>query len=173
MKKIILFISFILIYSTAFAQKQQYKLVEGELGVSMPFGIPHVYGEQSTEIYPGLYGELRFNIPNRHLSVGTQLYIIGWTVTGYEVYEEKYNTIALNTVFDYNFNEIKGFLLPFIGSGIGLADLNRLSVLYISPRIGIEAWNRIRFSFGYNLTNRSYSGFVVKLGFVVGGGKKK
>ena len=173
MKKIVLFIGFILIHSTVFAQKQQYKLVEGELGVSMPFGIPHVYGEQSMEIYPGLYGELRFNIPDRHLSIGTQLYITGWTVTGYDTHENKYNTIALNTVFDYNFNEIKGFILPFIGSGIGLANLNEDSELYISPRIGVEVWNRIRFSFGYNLTARSYSGFVCKLGFVIGGGKKK
>ncbi|MDR1182392.1 MAG: hypothetical protein LBL13_10495 [Bacteroidales bacterium] len=173
MKKVILLTGFIVIYSAVFAQKQQYKLVEGELGLSMPFGMPATYGEESLEISPGLYGEIRFNIPNRHLSVGAQLYITGWTVTGYDTYTSKRNTIALNTVFDYNFNEIKGFLLPFAGFGIGLANLNESSELYISPRIGVEVWNRLRFSFGYNFTAYSYSGFVVKLGFVVGGGKKK
>jgi hypothetical protein len=173
MKKIILFTGFILIYSIMFAQKQQYKLVEGELGVAMPFGMPAVYGEQSTEIYPGLYAELRFNIPNTHLSIGNQLYLASWTVTGYETYTEKYSTVVFNTVYDYNFNEIKGVLLPFVGSGIGFGYLQKEAVLYISPRIGVEVWNRIRFSFGYNLTARSYSGFVVKLGFVFGGGKKK
>jgi hypothetical protein len=173
MKKILLFIVFISIYSIVFAQKQQYRFVEGELGVSMPFGIPQVYGEQTTKLYPGLYGELRFNIPNRHLSIGTQLYLAGWEITGYDIYKRKCNTVALNTVFDYNFNEIKGIIMPFAGSGIGLADLNRSSTLFVSPRIGFEVWNRIRFSFGYNLTDRSYSGFVVKLGFVIGGGKKK
>jgi hypothetical protein len=172
MKQIILLTGFIVIYSAAFAQKQQYRLVEGELGVSMPFGIPATYSEQSMEISPGLYGEIRFNIPDRHLSIGTQLYLAGWTVKGYDV-SNKRNTVALNTVFDYNFSEIKGFLLPFAGSGIGLASLNESSKLYISPRIGVEVWNRLRFSFGYNITNRLYSGFVVKLGFVAGGGKKK
>jgi hypothetical protein len=173
MKKIILSIIFILAYSIIFAQKQEYKLVEGEFGVSMPFGIPKVYGEQTQELYPGLFAEIRFNIPNRHLSIGNQLYLAGWTVTGYEVFKDKYNIVALNTVFDYNFNEIKGIIMPFAGSGIGLADLNSASTLFISPRIGFEVWNRLRFSFGYNLTARSYSGFVVKLGFVFGGGKRK
>jgi hypothetical protein len=172
MKKIIFFTGFILFCSTAFAQKQQYRLVEGELGVSMPFGIPDVFGEQTEDIYPGLYGELRFNIPNRHLSIGTQLYLAGWEITGYgRKYE--YHTLAFNTVFDYNFNEIKGIFLPFAGSGIGLANLDGSSILFISPRIGVEVWNRIRFSFGYNLTAYSYKGFVVKLGLVFGGGKKK
>jgi hypothetical protein len=173
MKKIILITGFILIYSAVFAQKQQYRLVEGDVGASMPFGMPAIYGEQTVDIYPGLYGELRFNIPNRHLSVGTQLYLTGWTVTGYEVYTSNCHTTVFNAVFDYNFNEIKGFLLPFAGSGIGMASLNGDASLYISPRIGIEAWNRIRFSFGYNLTSGPYKGFVVKLGFVFGGGKKK
>jgi hypothetical protein len=173
MQKIIFFISFIFICLNTVAQKDQYKLVEGELGVSMPFGMSATYGEETRELYPGLYGEIRFNIPDRHLSIGTQLYVTGWTVTGYETFTSKRNTVALNTVFDYNFNEIKGFLLPFAGSGIGLANLNESSELYISPRIGVELWNRLRFSFGYNWTVRSYDGFVVKLGFVVGGGKKK
>jgi hypothetical protein len=173
MKKIFSFLCFIFICSTALAQKQQYKFAEGEFGVSMPFGMSAIYGEESREIYPGLYGEIRFNIPNRHLSIGAQLYLAGWTITGYDTYVSKRNTVALNTVFDYNFNEIKGFLLPFVGSGIGLANLNESSELYISPRIGVEVWNRVRFSFGYNYTARSYDGFVVKLGFVVGGGKKK
>jgi hypothetical protein len=109
------------------------------------------------EIYPGLYGELRFNIPNSHLSIGNQLYITSWTVTGYETSKVKYSTVAFNAIFDYNFNEIKGILLPFAGSGIGLANLDKSSIFYVSPRIGVEVWNRLRFSFGYNLTARSYS----------------
>jgi hypothetical protein len=173
MKKIILFTVFISFYSIIFAQKQEYRLVEGEFGVSMPFGIPKVYNKQTQELYPGLYSEMRFNIPTRHLSAGIQLYVAGWTVTGHEMFESKYNTVTLNTVFDYNFNEIKGIIMPFAGSGIGFADLNSKATLFISPRIGFEVWNRLRFSLGYNLTARSYSGFVVKLGFVFGGGKLK
>jgi hypothetical protein len=69
--------------------------------------------------------------------------------------------------------KIDNILLPFAGSGIGFASLKKSSRLYISPRIGFEVWNRIRFSVGYNWTAYSYSGFVVKLGFVIGGGKKK
>jgi hypothetical protein len=80
---------------------------------------------------------------------------------------------SLNTVFDYNFNEIKGVIMPFAGSGVGFVDLNGSAILFVSPRIGFEVWNRLRFSLGYNLTSRLYSGFVVKLGFVFGGGKQK
>jgi hypothetical protein len=172
MKKIALFMVFISIYSSLSAQTQQYRLVEGEFGVSLPFGMPKVYEEQSIDIYPGLYGEIRFNIPNRHLSIGTQLYITSWDIIALGM-TQNHHTSAFTTVFDYNFNEIKGFLLPFIGSGIGLASLDETAILYISPRIGVEVWNRVRFSFGYNLTDSSYSSFVCKLGFVFGGGKRK
>jgi hypothetical protein len=174
MKKVLLLIVFISAYSILFAQKQQYKLVEGELGISMPFGMRKIYGEQTIDRYPGLYGELRFNIPNRHLSIGNQVYITSWEVTGYEMYKTRYSTTVLfNTIFDYNFNEIKGFILPFAGAGIGMANINDYAKLYISSRIGLEFWNRARFSIGYNLTNIAGSSFVCKLGFVVGGGKQK
>jgi hypothetical protein len=185
MKKIILLTGFILIYSATFAQKQQYKLVEGELGGAMPFGwttTPLPTGVQSKGLGYGLYGELRFNLPNRHLSIGTQVcfWFAGTIVTVTDYSTARYNSrecIAQGTVVDYNFNEIKGFLLPFVGSGIGLASVSdnddASARPYISPRIGVEVWNRLRFSFGYNLTHYEYSGFIIKLGFVFGGGKKK
>ncbi|MDR3246970.1 MAG: hypothetical protein LBT50_11150 [Prevotellaceae bacterium] len=169
MNRITLLIVFISLYSCLFAQ--QYKRVEGEIGLSLPFGIPKVYSKQSLEISPGAYLEIRFNIPNSHLSIGSQFYATSWIVKANDQ-KEKYHTYAMSTVFDYNFKEIKGFLLPFAGSGIGFGNLNNSSELFVSPRIGIECWNRVRFSFGYNLTSSSHSGFVCKLGFVIGGGKK-
>ncbi len=98
------------------------------------------------------------------------------------------NKSTLMTFTDYNLRKHRN-ITPFVGLGVGLAfvdygyeakgvdghiqdytSYDRHAVL--TPRIGVEFYNRLRLTAEYRVMNKSYSHFGLNVGVVFGGGRK-
>ena len=176
--RVILIVAF---FSITFSSFGQYRMVEGEIGFGLPLYRSKLQDETNAIFAPSaIFGELRFNIPGSHFSPGVHIYIGGWEVNTSDNSTRKRNINAIMFVCDYNFNEIKNFIRPFTGFGIGNAQLfdGSLSTwtsgkFIISPRIGVEFWNRARLTLLYHITQKDYGSLNLNIGFVFGGGKIK
>ncbi len=88
--------------------------------------------------------------------------------------------VGVAAVFDYYFHHGK-FLSAFVGTGLGLAQRNTISSdidnsigicpsygPVISPRIGVELWNHVRFSIEARITQRDYNIAAFRIGYSFG-----
>ena len=185
-------VSTIVYLSITFSSFGQYRMVEGEIGFGLPLYRAELQGETNATFLPSsIFGELGFNIPGSHFSPGVQIYIGGWEVdipdylgTSDDLTVRR-GLRSIMPVFDYNFNEIKNFIRPFAGFGIGYAQLEYETIwthvdndsngkIIFAPRIGVEFWSRARLTLSYHMTTiKDFNSLNLNIGFVFGGGKIK
>lgn len=189
--KIILFVLFIVTFCHLTAQNNNsiIRLVELELGMGPNFG--NTYNGARAEIGSHILSEIRLNLNRVPVDVGLRFAIGSFSRKGTSSYF--YSHIlrhkTLTTYADYNYRKCRNVNL-FGGVGVGFSFIDneykstigtgpanhstlicRSAVL--SPRAGVEFFNRIRLTAEYKLMKKEYATFGINLGFVFGGGYRK
>ena len=151
-------------------------------------GILGVYGLNKFDPFTGIYVAARHNFADVPFDLGMEYTNTDFSnKKGYHFFKNQ----CLKVVSNYNFYKWKNFT-PFVGLGAGEAwftmeyeyhidrdDYVKGQCFILSPRIGFEAFDHVRFTLEYDLypgigQNRfKYSHHLeFKLGFAFGGGKK-
>jgi len=165
------------------------RLVEFELGMGPNIG--NKYNGAKSEIGSHILAEIRLNMKESPIDAGLRFAIGSFDRKGTSsyLYDHILRHKTLTTFADYNYRKLKSVSL-FGGLGIGLFFVDneykstvesgpayhstlicRSAVL--SPRIGVEFFNRVRLTAEYKLMKKEYATFGINLGFVFGGGYKK
>ena len=94
------------------------------------------------------------------------------------------NNKTLSLTTSYNFRRGKN-ISPFIGVGLGISAYDTFSWfgiypflrnelgLTFAPRIGIEIYRHFRLTMDVRLLNKRYNAICLRMGVIIGGGKKK
>ncbi len=161
----------------ATAQVRDVPLVEGGLSVGVMFPSVNLF---DTAGYPGgqVAAELRFNTSSK-FDVGTQVSMSRFKQEG--LFLNHPDVVAIFTpsvLFDYNWRPSEmmnmfvgaGFGFPFCVDGPDVAAY--VSGFEAFPRVGVEFYDRLRFTADYrvNFAGCGYAGFTI--GYVFGGRPK-
>ena len=126
--------------------------------------------------------EIRYNLKRKQLSPGFQFTFSGWNRQPHgegSGYHQNAFVFLLTT--DYNYTKISPKFTPFGGLGVGYSIIREWeswtfnspynynkSHFAISPRIGFEAFKRLRFTTEYMYLGHGNNFFNFRLGFVIG-----
>jgi opacity protein-like surface antigen len=193
MRKIILMAAVALTMAATGANAQNkyvdVKPFEFEVGVGMAAGGK----SDGTKATPGaaLFIEGRYNIGSTPFDIGLQGYLGSYDRDGVMVGGQRLDMHImprLVTVYgDYNFRQWRRVSL-FGGVGVGYAHVInqrqgetgfgigntvRDNFFAVTPRIGAEFFNHLRFTVDYKIISKDYSFFGVNLSFAFGGGVRK
>jgi len=189
MKKLLLLLVLFLI-PVVHLSAQNYnnvRLVEFELGMGPNIG--NKYNGAKSEIGGQFLAEIRLNMKESPIDAGLQLSLsfLSRKGTSTYYYDHSISHTILTTYVDYNFRKWKRMSL-FGGFGIGFAFVDNgydttipgsqddFTVLdrsfLLSPRIGVEFFNRVRLTIDYKMLSKEYAYFGASVGFVFGGGYK-
>ena len=177
------------------SEKPQGKLV-GEVNIGT--GVPlYRLGMDGYSPLMRLGVEARYYFPNSPWDIGLGSHIGGFTRsseagTPFYLSSQHYLAADYNYRINPNFSLFAGmeagvsiaYSLPKLNSGnkYGLSGVtfedgvqiysSRKITPYFAPRVGFEAWNRLRGTFSVGIMDKGDSNFNVRLGYVFGGSGK-
>lgn len=185
MKKTFLFLlAVIMSVSLGYAQqidKRKVQAVEAEIAVGTGIGMYKLGFDQNRLMLIGR-GEVRYNFPSGAFDLGLGAQITRMERASLSVTPSRYDVFPswqLYVVGDYNWQTSNNLSL-FAGLAAGVsrwtqASGNATSVVpdkwspYIAPRVGLEAWNRLRVTVSANIMNKETSFMGLSLGYAFGG----
>lgn len=164
---------------------------EGEVGAGIAFGADELNfdGNRTGATF---FAEGRYNIRRLPIDVGLQLAGTIFHREADNAGELKFKSWNVLAVADYNFRRCKNVSF-FAGFGAGYAALeNSAPVVFdisapnwagfstqdgqgsfcFMPRVGVELFHRLRFTFDYKFQEKANRHFDFTAGFVFGGGRK-
>ena len=127
--------------------------------------------ETSNKIGPQLGLEALWNLRQRPVDIGAELYI-GSAVRDHDTKGDLSNrTVSLLAVSDYNFSRGSKFS-PFIGVGMGvgwcevvIGDKEKCTRFCVAPRLGFLAFHHLRFTLDAHITKITYSHVGASVGY--------
>ena len=162
--------------------KRMFQAVEVEVGGGLGIGLDKMGYERNHLIY-SLKGEVRYNFPSGAFDIGLGAQAVRFDrsspgVMQYDAYVCS-PSYQLYLVGDYN-KRLNNQMTLFGGLGAGVSFWTQTSAYsisvapdklspYVAPRIGIEAWNRLRFTVSVNIMNKETSFVGFSLGYAFGG----
>lgn len=149
--------------------------------VGLTFGNANDKNGNTVRDQPGLSlgTAIHLNILKSRLSPGIEFTYSGWnrhTPSGVNAFHQK--SFILQGILDYNFISKNRWIRPFMGIGVGVSRIkataksdgyadSKTTHPAISPRVGMELFNKIRLTAEYKYQGKYNSFFDLKLGFVV------
>lgn len=164
---------------------------EGEIGVGAIFGADKLNFD-SNRIGATFYAEGRYNLRRFPLDVGLQVAGSIFHRDSDNAGNLEFRTWNVLAVSDYNFRQCKKVSF-FAGVGLGYAALDTSAPIVFDnstpnwagfstgdkkgsfcfmPRVGVELFHRLRFTFDYKFQEKANRHFDLTVGFVFGGGQK-
>lgn len=165
--------------------------LEGEIGVGAAFGGDKLNFDKN-RIGATFYAEGRYNMSRLPLDAGLQVSGSIFHRDSDNAGELEFKTWNIMAVSDYNFRRCKKVSF-FVGVGLGYAVLDNSAPVAFDdsepnwagfstgdksgsccfmPRVGMELFHRLRFTFDYKLQEKANRHFDLTVGFVFGGGKR-
>lgn len=183
-RTVLIFAVFIMSVSLARAQqvdKRKVQAVEVEVAGGTGIGLYKLGFDQNRLMYTGR-AEVRYNFPSGAFDLGLGAQLSRLERTSVSVTPSQYDVFPswqLYFVGDYNWQTSNNLSL-FAGLAAGFsrwtqASGNAASIVpdkwspYIAPRVGLEAWNRLRVTVSANLMNKETSFVGLSLGYAFGG----
>ena len=179
-------IAFSIISLISFSAKAQIpvRAFEFELSGGSSYPLVNLEGKELMGSIMNL--ELRHNLKNIPIEVGIEfnstLVDRGKDDKRPNNYRPDLTNSAISLTTSYNFRRGEKYS-PFIGIGLGIPVFDIFSFFYgkndtaggipFSPRIGIEIKRHLRFTADFRLLNPYYHTICLRMGIVLGGGKKK
>ena len=178
-------IAFSIISLISFSAKAQIpvRAFEFELSGGSSYPLVNLEGKELMGSIMNL--ELRHNLKNIPIEVGIEfnstLVDRGKDDKRPNNYRPDLTNSAISLTTSYNFRRGEKYS-PFIGIGLGIPVFDIFSFFYgkndtvggipFSPRIGIEIKRHLRFTADFRLLNPYYHTICLRMGIVLGGGKK-
>lgn len=181
--KRLLFLSLVAALSIVVFDANAQVKVEPYLGLTMP--IRNIGGSDVREV-AGLNAgfEVRKNLSSMPLSVGADLFVASSTrhkeklEGGHSSNSQRMAGVA--AVCDYNLLMSQNASL-FFGTGVGLAQRHTVRSgidkgigicpeygILLSPRVGVDLWHHLRFTFEARFTQRDYNVVAFRIGYAFG-----
>lgn len=164
---------------------------EGEIGVGLNFGSDKLNFDNS-RIGATFFAEGRYNFQRIPIDIGLQVAGSIFHRDAKNAGNLEFKTWNVLAVTDYNFRRCKKVSF-FAGFGLGYAALDTSAPIRFDnsnpnwagfstgekkgsfcfmPRVGIELFHRLRFTFDYRLQEEANRHFDLSIGFVFGGGRR-
>ncbi len=187
MKKLIFLAIATVCFISAEAQNgssQPVKDVEGEVSLGFNAAGQNIADKNIVGLNLGL--EMRANF-ERPFDLGVR-FDQSFNYADAGICEVRTRSTTLQLVGDWNFRRGSN-VAPFIGLGIGylggsidcdyplestVSDdtFNNVRTFVVTPRVGIEFFNRMRLTASYAISHSDYCNFRLSLGICIGGGRK-
>jgi len=178
MKKWLFICSFVFFTNNLFSQSFEWEIINAGLAFGFPDDKVGFYNPEGGAMTFGT--AVRYNLKEKPLSVGFDFTFSGWNkyshVDASKDYHLNAHVFLLTT--GYNYTNISPKFTPFGGFGIGCVVMReweysnpeiRFNTHFaLSPRIGFEAFKRLRFTTEYMYLGNGNNFFNFKLGFVIG-----
>lgn len=160
-------------------QKRKVQAVEGEIAGGAIIGLNKV-GYEVNHLGYVLRGEIRYNFPSSAFDLGLGSQFARFNRSSSESHQyAAYSSIQLYIVTNYNWRMNDRFNCFFgvaggascwtITSGYSISMAPNKWSPYFSPRIGVEVWNRLRFTISLNISNKESNFVGINLGYTFGG----
>ena len=182
-------IAFSIISLISFSAKAQIpvRAFEFEASIGRSFPLSHYRGEEN---WGNIFGiEFRHNLKKIPMDIGFEINLTllerdhSYFTPPNKIEPLTLRNTSLFLTTSYNFARGKA-ISPFIGFGFGLSDRaivapgigfygvdKRLGIGF-SPRIGIEIYRHFRLTLDFRLTHKIYNAVCLRMGVIIGGGKK-
>lgn len=198
MKKLILALALLCAFqsnaqSTPSAKRSdcEVRRFEGEIGVGINFGADKL-NFNSNRIGATFFAEGRYNLQRLPIDVGLQIAGSIFHRDADNAGNLEFQTWNVLAVTDYNFRRCNKVSF-FAGFGLGYTALDTSGPIRFDnsnpnwagfstgdkkgsfcfmPRVGVELFHRLRFTFDYKLQEKTNRHFDLTVGFVFGGGRK-
>ena len=160
-------------------QKRSIQAVETEIAGGVGVGFNKMGFDQNQLAY-SIKGEIRYNTPSGAFDFGLGAQLVRLDRLSYDTqHHDAFPSWQVYAAGDYNWR-INDYLTLFCGLAAGVSRWTQTSAYslsitpnkwspYIAPRVGIEAWNRLRFTITASIMNKETSFIGLSLGYSFGG----
>ena len=181
MKKLILALALLCAFqsnaqSTPSAKRSdcEVRRFEGEIGVGINFGADKL-NFNSNRIGATFFAEGRYNLQRLPIDVGLQIAGSIFHRDADNAGNLEFQTWNVLAVTDYNLRRCNKVSIRFDNSNpnwAGFSTGDKKGSFCFMPRVGVELFHRLRFTFDYKLQEKANRHFDLTVGFVFGGGRK-
>ena len=180
MKKYLFIFLFAFLTNNLFCQSFEWEIINVGLASGFPEGKDGYYNPNDGAMTLG--SAVRYNLKDKQLSTGFDFTFSGWNRYSPDTrpsYHQNAFVFLLTT--DYNYTKSHPKFIPFAGIGLGYSLIRERELwgfsdtanfdkshFAASPRVGFEAFKRLRFTAEYMYLGNRNNFLNFRLGFVIG-----